>query len=148
MICKDFNFFPSAGLLLGIDWGGRRIGLAVSSPDRGFVFARPRIENTAAAPDKIIEIAKSENAAGIVIGLPLRLDGTESETTARARAFANDLAGKTDIPIILFDESLTSFAAEDAAASRRDAKNLDSESAKIILENAIHFLTRKKNSES
>ncbi|MDR3208427.1 MAG: Holliday junction resolvase RuvX [Rickettsiales bacterium] len=137
MICKDFNFFPTTGRLAGIDWGEKRVGVAVSDPGRGFVFARPRITAAAGAAKRIADFAKSENIAGIVVGLPLRLDGTESETTARVRAFAEELAKETDIPVILFDEGLTSFE-----AAERGAENLDSEAARILLENAVGFMAR------
>ncbi|MDR1071558.1 MAG: RuvX/YqgF family protein [Rickettsiales bacterium] len=135
MICKDFNFFPKAGKLLGVDWGARRVGIAVSSPDRDFVFLRPRANDAR----QVADTARSENAAGIVLGLPLFFDGSESETTKKVRAFAKDLAALTDIPIILFDETLTSAEAAERGAKPND---LDSESARVLLENAISFMER------
>jgi len=134
MICDNFKTFPKHGKLVGVDWGEKRIGLSVSDPDRSFAFARP------AAPDMagVLAIISGESAAGVVLGLPLRTNGEESETTKRVRDFAAQLAAKTDVPIILFDESLTSFAAIDAGA-----KDIDSESARILLENAIAVMRRK-----
>jgi putative Holliday junction resolvase len=136
MICNDFNFFPRAGKLLGVDWGARRNGLAVSSPDRDFVFLRPNVQTAR----QVAETARSENAKGIVLGLPLFFDGSESETTKKVRAFAEDLALLTDIPIILFDETLTSAEAAERGAKPSD---LDSESARVLLENAISCMARK-----
>lgn len=86
-----------------------------------------------------------EDIKGIILGLPLRTDGTESDTTARVREFATRLAEQTDLPILLFDESLTSFAAEEdnMAAGRAKNENLDSLAAKIMLENALVQLKRQ-----
>ncbi|MDR2769920.1 MAG: Holliday junction resolvase RuvX [Rickettsiales bacterium] len=131
MTSNDFNNFPKNGRLLGIDWGDKRIGVAVSTPDRRFVFARP----VADAQRDIYwaRIVAEERVAGIVVGLPLHLDGSESETSARVRNFAATL--DAGVPVLLFDESLTSFAAEGCA-------NLDSEAARIMLENAIAAMER------
>ena len=180
MVTTDFKSFPKDGKLLGIDWGKKRIGLAVSSPDRQFVFTRPTIKcgvwsvecgigargnnclpskhsfrakkiisprdnSTLHTPHSTLkystlsEVIHEEEITGIVLGLPLRLDGTESETTALVRKFAADLATVTDIPILLFDESLTSFEAHDL---KPQTPNLDSESARILLENAIAVMER------
>jgi putative Holliday junction resolvase len=139
MICHDFKDFPKTGRLIGIDWGGRSIGVAASDPDRKFVFVRPPITNRESRI-AIRDLIRSENVVGVVLGLPLRLDGTDSPTTKRVRKFAADLAAQTDIPIILFDESLTSF---EAAENGADAGGLDSESARVLLENAIAVMGRK-----
>ena len=140
MIHNDFNSFPKSGRILGIDWGAKRIGLAISDSDQNFVFTRPII---ATKNLDISAIIKTEDPDGIIVGLPLRTDGTESETTARVREFAAGLA--TDLPILLFDESLTSFAAEEdnMERSRKKTENLDSVAAKIMLENALAQIKRQ-----
>jgi putative Holliday junction resolvase len=138
MICDDFNFFPREGRLLGVDWGEKRIGLAVSDPAREFVFIRPQISNSEFR-NKIPDLIEFEDIAGIVVGLPLRLNGDESGTTRRARDFADELARLTDAPIVLFDEALTSAEASDRGAKPGD---LDSESARVLLENAIAVMKR------
>ena len=131
MIIDDFKSFPPLGRIMGIDWGAKRVGVAVSSPDRKFVFAR---ETNA----DILKTISEEGIVGIVLGLPLRLDGTDSDTTRRVRKFAAELAAATLVPIVLFDESLTSFE-----AATGGAKNLDSESARVLLENAIAVMKRQ-----
>jgi putative Holliday junction resolvase len=136
MIVNDFKSFPPAGRLIGIDWGMRRIGIAVSDERREFVFVRP-VQSGQSKIQGILDIVRSEKAVGIVLGLPVRLNGDESETTANVRAFAAELATATDVPIILFDESLTSFEAE-----TRGASDVDSESARVLLENAIAVMRR------
>jgi len=122
------------------------MGIAISTPGQEFVFAHPQIANSKEqiAIEKIVEIINSEKIVGIVVGLPLRLDGTESKTTAMVREFADALAGQIALPIILIDESLTSAEAEEGMKDEgRGMKNLDSESARIILENAISVIRRK-----
>lgn len=144
MILPDFKDFPTTGRILGIDWGARRLGLAVSDPSQEFVFVRPQLEyKNEPILEKIVKIAITEQSVGIVIGLPIRSDGTESETTKMVRGFANELSKKTNLPIVFTDESLTSFEAGENLSGIRNKKNvLDSESAKIILENAIAIIKR------
>ena len=148
MILPDFKAFPHAGRILGIDWGMRRIGVAVSDPSQDFAFVRPAIvmgRMDKSHADAVLRVAMDENVVGIVVGLPVRSDGTESETTGHVRRFIDDLAGMTDLPICTISENLTSFAAQ-AEMGRvrvRDLKEkLDSESARLILENAMAMIKR------
>ena len=140
MIFADFKDFvaelPPSGRLLGIDWGARRIGIAVSDDARGFVFPREVLPNA----DKIIEIIKSEKIIGIVIGLPLYVDGTDSDTTRQVRDFAARLATATDLPIAFVDEQLSSIEAYERHPNARHL--LDAHAAVIILEDAIGKIKR------
>ena len=149
MILRDFKVFPSNGKLMGIDWGARRTGVAVSCLDGMFVAARPAVYMSRYSPQElagqIVKIVIDEKIDGIVIGLPMRMDGGESETTAHVREFADVLAEKTDVPIVFIDETLSSAAAqEDMGRVRvRDIKQkLDSNAARVILENAIAMIKR------
>jgi len=149
MILPNFKVFKTNGRLLALDWGARRTGVAVSGLDGEFVFARPVINIKQYSHDwlvdRVVEIANNENVSGIVIGLPLRTDGTESETTAMVRDFANVLATKTELPLIFVDETLTSATAmEQMGHTTRDdiKRELDSNSACVILENAISLMKR------
>jgi len=147
MILSDFKVFPRVGRLLGIDWGGRRTGVAVSDDSRQFVFVRPAIvvKNADELVNKIVDLIKSERVVGIIVGLPLRTDGTESDTTKMVRAFADSLAGAIDLPIAFVDECLSSAAAMEhiGRATVRDIKEkLDSNAARVILENAIALIAR------
>lgn len=144
MILPDFKAFPRVGRIIGIDWGARRTGVAVSDASREFVFARPQISG-GVTPARVVQIAMDEGAVGIIIGLPLYADGTPSDTTAMVREFADALAGATELPICFIEENLTSVAAEEhlGKMSRREIKQkLDSEAARIILENAIAMINR------
>jgi len=146
MILPDFKDFvanlPSKGRLIGIDWGARRIGIAVSDDDRGFAFPRGIAESI----EKIKELIVAEKIVGIIIGLPLHIDGTDSETTRSVREFAGHLAAQGSMPIGFIEENLTSMeAGERQKAEGRRQKELDSESAAIILENAIAMIKRVQN---
>ena len=147
MILSNFKAFPRIGRLVGIDWGARRTGIAVTDESREFVFARaPIVLNDAFALVRaVVEFVRTEKIAGIVIGLPLRTDGTESETTVQVREFANALAGATDVPIVFVDEALSSSEAQGQMGRvrvREIKEKLDSESARVILENAIALMKR------
>jgi putative Holliday junction resolvase len=133
--------------ILGVDDGRRRIGLAVSDPTG--TLARPaetvagRDDPVAAAREVSAAIARIEAGddpiGAIVVGLPLRLDGTPNEQTDHARALAAELARLTGLDVILQDERLTSREAESRLALReRDwrvrKKRLDAAAAAVMLQ--------------
>lgn len=145
MILPDFKDFPRKGRILGIDWGARRLGLAISDKSQEFIFSRPQLDDNTTKIDKIIELLSTEKIDGIIIGLPLRTNGTESETTKMVRDFAKKLSEETDLPICFIDESLTSMEAnENLMGVKKLKQKLDSESARVILENAIAVIKRLK----
>ena len=147
MIMAKFKDFPRTGRILGIDWGARRTGVAVSDETRGFVFVRPSIvvgrgDDVA---KKIADMATGEKVVGIVVGLPLRTDGSESDTTKMVREIANRIVEYTNLPICFIDETLTSSAAAEETGlhnPKEIKEKLDSESARLILENAISIMNR------
>jgi len=147
MILPDFKAFPRVGRIMGVDWGARRTGVAVSDASREFVFTRDVIVargNTDVA-GCVADMAKDEGAVGIVIGLPVHGDGTESDTSRMVREFANQLATLTDLPICFIEENLTSVTAQEQMGRVRRAdikQRLDSEAARVILENAISVIRR------
>ena len=139
---------------LGVDDGRRRIGLAVSDPTG--TLARPvetvtgHDDPAAAAREVAAVITRLEAAddpiGAIVVGLPLRLDGTPNEQTGHARALAAELARMTGRTVLLQDERLTSREAENRLAVReRDwrarKKRLDAAAAAVILQ---EYLDGKK----
>lgn len=147
MILSDYKDFPKKGRIIGIDWGARRCGLAVSDENHDFVFTRPQvyIKNQEELVGSILTLVNEEKISGIVIGLPLYSDGTDSDTTKAVRDFAVMVSEKTSIPIIFIEENLTSNAAQEEIGRKSITKikqELDSVSAKIILENAIAMLKR------
>lgn len=126
---------------LGVDFGERRIGLAISDEDERIavpvdVVARSSDEQ---AVDSVLAIAGREGAEGIVVGEPLRLDGSEGDAARRARSFAAKLERATRLPIVLYDEALTSHEAEarlreTGASKRRRREAVHSVAAQILLQ--------------
>ncbi|MBP5485491.1 MAG: Holliday junction resolvase RuvX [Alphaproteobacteria bacterium] len=148
MILSDFKALEQKGRLLGIDWGARRTGIAVSDASWSLVFPRSPIlpRDGLDLLKKVEKLIKDDGFAGVIIGLPLRTDGTDSDTTLAVRAFAEDLSKLVDTPIAFIDEALTSVIAMDylgRRVRRHDIKTrLDSFAAKVILENAIALIKR------
>ena len=144
MIMPDFKDFPRTGRIIGFDWGARRTGVAISDETREFIFVRDPIVSADMAKQMAV-IAEREKVVGIVIGLPLRTDGSESETTKMVRDVATQISNYTELPICFIDETLTSsFAAEQTKLRtvKEVKEKLDSASARIILENAIAVIKR------
>ncbi|NJN14456.1 MAG: Holliday junction resolvase RuvX [Planctomycetes bacterium] len=106
---------PRAGVYVGLDYGRKRIGLAVSTPLRT-VHPRPRLERSGEKPDLafLCALAHETEAEAFVLGLPHNMDGTLSEMEQEVRAFALRLAAESGLPIYGSDERLTSEAAESA----------------------------------
>jgi putative Holliday junction resolvase len=134
---------------LGIDYGERRIGLALSDPTGLLASPWKRLDNDAnvgaAAKRLVVEIAALQSQDGldaIVIGLPRRLNGEPNEQTARVRKLAELLAAAVTVPISLQDERLTSHEAEELLAAReRDWRKrkdqLDAMAAALILQDFL-----------
>ena len=147
MILPNFKDFPKSGRVIGIDWGARRTGIAITDESREFVFVRPVVValNSDDLVEKITQIINSEKVSGVVVGLPLRMEGTESDTTQNVRAFVSALEKHLNVPICMLDETLSSASAQESMGRVRvrDIKqNLDSESARVILENALSIIKR------
>lgn len=126
---------------LGIDFGTKRVGLAITDPERMFAFPYKVMERTTrdAMFSELLGIIENEKIADIVIGLPISLDGEDTLTTRQVRNFAASLQRRVDLPIHLVDERLSSIAAEEELKEaglwdRKRKKNLDSQAAKVILE--------------
>lgn len=110
---------PPTGRLLGLDWGERRIGVALSDETR--TLASP-VETLTRRPGRRIPLRPIQTlitehgVTGVVVGLPLDLDGRETPASGGARALADLVAGATGLPVVLWDESFTT--AEVHAAMR------------------------------
>jgi putative Holliday junction resolvase len=108
---------------LAIDLGARRIGLALS--DAGGRLASPHSVLESSDPDsamgRIAEVARQEGAQRLVVGLPLNMDGTVGPAARAAMSFAQRLGAVSGLPVVLVDERLSSFAAEEQLGARRRA---------------------------
>ena len=127
--------------MAGIDYGDVRIGVAVSDADRRIASPLENYTRRGTVQDAqwIRRLAEEQEVVLFVVGLPLHMDGRESEKSLEARRFGAWLAETTSLPIEFFDERLTSHEAEqllrDADLSRKSRKKrLDMLAARIILQ--------------
>lgn len=151
MICPDMTAFaaalPRAGALAGLDLGTKTIGVAVSDGLRQVaspltVIRRVKFTQDAAA---VLALAAERGLAGLVLGLPLNMDGTEGPRAQSTRAFARNLERLTPLPIGFWDERLSTVAAERAliegdTSRRRRAEVIDQVAAGYILQGALDRL--------
>lgn len=154
MIHADLASFAAAltpsARLIGLDLGEKTIGVAVS--DTLLTVASPRVTLkrrkfplNAAELEVLIE---AEGAAGLVIGLPLNMDGSAGPAAQSARAFARNFAARTELPILLQDERLSTAAVTrtliDADTSRkRRGEVVDKMAAAYILQGALDALRHR-----
>lgn len=133
---------PARERVLAIDYGERRIGLAVSDPDFDFVSGLPTIDRAELEDSPVEEIGKIVEREGvdrIVLGIPYTMEGTEGEAARVARAFESRLVDALDLPVEEWDERLTSQAAKRALRetghSEREMKGkIDQLAAVLMLE--------------
>ena len=137
---------PDGGVLLGIDLGTKTIGVATCDAGWSFATAGKTLPKGKFARDKaaIEDIVKARRAAGIVIGLPLNMDGSAGPRAQASRSFARNLA-VLELPILLWDERWSTTSAErdliaqDFSRAKR-AERIDSHAAAVILQGAIDRL--------
>jgi len=127
---------------LGIDFGEKRIGLAISEGALAVPLTTLLRRDDRSALREIAAIAVREGVGRLVVGEPRKLDGTAGSAAARARRFGERLAELTGLPLELVDEALTSVeAAERLRAAgvdpRRHPERLDAVAAQILLQEAI-----------
>lgn len=140
---------PGGGRLIGLDVGTKTIGTALC--DAGWSFATPAdlIRRTKFSADVAVLSAqiKRERVTGIVTGLPLNLDGTDSPRTQSIRAFARNILA-LGLPVLLWDERWSTIAVEramiaaDLSRAKR-AERVDNAAAAYILQGALDALVRQ-----
>jgi putative Holliday junction resolvase len=143
------SLLPARGALLGLDLGSKTIGIAASDPDRRLAAPVETIRRKAFAIDakRLLALAAERQAVGLVLGLPINMDGTEGPRAQSTRAFARNLAKLTELPIALWDERLSTAAVErdliaaDVSRQKRAAV-IDQHAAAYILQGALDRLNR------
>jgi putative Holliday junction resolvase len=107
--------------VLAVDYGARRIGVAVSDPGGTIAAALPALESRGQAEDAraVAEAARREGAERIVVGLPLRLDGALGPSAEKVLAFVEKLRAAVAVPVETWDERLTTAQAERALRAAR-----------------------------
>jgi putative Holliday junction resolvase len=129
---------------LGIDFGERRIGLAISDPEGRLALPLTTVErrNDRSAIRRIAEIARREGVQKLVVGEPLNLDGSRGSAAHRVCRFAERLAAETGLSFELIDESLTSVEAVQRLRQAgvdvdRHPEQVDATAAQILLQDAL-----------
>ena len=138
------------GRILAVDWGERRIGLALS--DESQILAQPLATLTRRAGKRfpmtqLLEAVKKHNVVSIVVGLPLDESGAEGDAAHAARALADDIKGRVgDLEVTMWDERMTTarvLAAirEMGGTTRGRKEDVDAMAAALLLQ---HYLDAKK----
>ena len=143
------SLWPDRGALVGLDLGTKTIGVAASDPDRRLATGVETIRRRTFSADaeRLLAMARERNAVGFVLGLPINMDGSEGPRAQSTRAFARNFAQKTELPIALWDERLSTAAVErelismDMSRARR-AEVIDEHAAIFILQGALDRLAK------
>jgi putative Holliday junction resolvase len=140
---------PPRGALMGLDLGTKTIGIAISDIGRSIAsplltVARTKFKADAAA---LLREAETHAVAGIVIGLPLNMDGSEGPRAQATRAFVRNLATLTELPIFFWDERLSTAAVtrtliEADASRKRRGEVVDKMAAAYILQGLLDRLQK------
>ena len=144
----DFRaLLPARGSLLALDVSRKRIGLAGTDVERRLATPLATLERRGAKADldRLATTVRERRPVGLVIGLPINMDGSEGPMAKAMRAEAARLAAALGLPALLQDERLSTFAVEDAIAEGRlprprRGQHLDHYAAMVILEDALRVL--------
>ena len=151
MITEDISEFaaqlPRTGAIAGLDLGTVTIGVAVTDAFRRVATPLETIKRTKFGKDAaaLLDILARREITGLVLGLPLNMDGTEGPRCQSTRAFARNLEPLTDLPIAYWDERLSTVAAERAlleadTSRKRRSEVIDHVAASYILQGALDRL--------
>lgn len=138
---------PRTGRLLGLDYGTKRVGIALSTPEQN--LASPLENYTRFGPDTdaafLRELVAEYRVVGLVVGLPVHMSGDEGEKAREAREYGRWAAAATGLPVAWWDERYTTLLAEEALISaglsrKKREQRLDKLAAQIMLQ---AFLDRR-----
>jgi len=155
MICDDIADFaaalPPMRAIMGLDLGDKTIGVAVSDGMRAVASPHETVRRKKFGVDaaRLLEIVAERDVAGIILGLPYNMDGSEGPRCQSTRAFARNLERLTELPIGYWDERLSTVAAERAlleadATRKRRAEVIDNIAASYILQGVLDRLNHMK----
>ena len=144
---NSFPELPPSGKLLGLDLGTKTIGVAISDALRYSATPLETIARSKFTVDaaRLLELIDANQAVALVLGLPLNMDGSEGPRVQSTRAFARNLSQKTPLPIVFWDERLSTSAVTRMlieADTRRDrrAEVVDKLAASYILQGLLDRL--------
>jgi putative Holliday junction resolvase len=131
--------------ILAVDYGTRRTGLAVSTPDESIALSLPTIEHADA--EAVAAVAREQGAGLVVVGLPINMDGTEGPAAGRSRQFGAELVVASGLPVTFWDERLTTAEGDSRLRAhglrRKDrARRSDAAAAIVLLE--AYLAARRK----
>jgi putative Holliday junction resolvase len=137
--------------LLGLDVGEKTVGLALSDPALSVASPLTTIRRTKFTADAaaLLKLAGERGGGGLVIGLPLNMNGSEGPRCQSVRQFASNLLKVKDLPILFWDERLSTMAVEramiahDVTRAKRD-KVVDQAAAAFILQGALDAIARSE----
>jgi putative holliday junction resolvase len=142
---------PANGALMGLDPGEKRVGVAVSDTTRLIASSLEQISRTkfATDADAILKLYDARQCAGFVIGLPLNMDGSSGPAAQSARAFARNLIAKRNVPLLLWDERLSTAAVtrtliEGDASRKRRGEVVDKMAAAYMLQGALDAMQERR----
>jgi putative Holliday junction resolvase len=138
----------TTGRLLGVDFGDVRTGLAVSDATRFLASGLETIKpgSMTKTAEAVAQAARTQGAVGVVVGLPVNMNGSQGERAEHVRLFAGMLEERLpELPILLLDERMTTMAAsrflnETNTKGQKRKQVIDTLSAQIILQNALDRL--------
>ncbi|MDR7032540.1 Holliday junction resolvase RuvX [Mesorhizobium sp. BE184] len=138
--------------LAGLDLGDKTIGIAVSDSGLSFSHPRPVIMRRKFSLDADVLLAQftRDNVGAVVLGLPINMDGSEGPRAQKSRAFVRNMASLTALPFVLWDERLSTVAAERTLiemdfSRRKRAGKIDSAAAAFILQGVLDRLQTLRN---
>ena len=155
MICETAEEFvaalPPSGPLAGLDLGTVTIGVAISDGMRHVATPRETIKRKKFSVDaaKLLDLTTAGGVVGLVLGLPINMDGSEGPRCQATRAFARNLERLTPLPITFWDERLSTVAAERAlleadTSRKRRGEVIDHVAASYILQGLLDRLAHMK----
>jgi putative Holliday junction resolvase len=139
--------------LVGLDLGEKTIGIALSDTRRTIASPVSTRRRTNFAKDSayLLELMQEHGAGGVVVGLPLNMNGSEGPSAQSARAFARNFAAHFNLPVLLWDERLSTAAVtrillEADASRKRRAKLVDKMAAAWLLQGALDAINHPRRS--
>lgn len=141
---------PGTGRILAIDYGSRRIGLAVSDAlqmTANALDTKTILQGSVSFLEELKNICLQENVIGVVVGKPLNMDGSEGEMVRQVKKFADKAKRVTGLPLVLWDERLTTIQAKNTlrAYGKKPSKNkaaIDKLAATFLLQSFLDSRSR------
>jgi putative Holliday junction resolvase len=150
-LSQFIDALPPQGAVMGLDPGEKRIGVAVSDTGRMIASSLETVTRKKFSLDAehILKLFDHRQCVGFVIGLPLNMDGSAGPSAQSARAFARNLIAMRDVPLLLWDERLSTAAVtrtliEGDASRRRRGEVVDKMAAAYMLQGAIDAMQERK----